>query len=419
MTDKFTNWVPWRSGRPRAVILGVEHPRSVAVIRSLGSEGIDVIAVDHDKSARGFYSRYVKQKVVVNGDADGAIACLEELGENGGGLLIPTNDHYLHIVGAHYDQLSRLFIVTSPPGDLLRKLMDKPQCYRLAQEAGLRTPRFSLSESVEELDRVIRTLDFNNQAYILSVRLPTSQPADVRTGRLTRAAGSDAATLRERCLDIFSRTEKLPMIAEVVPGNSKRCIGVSMVVDQTYEPVVWYCVRRLQLYPYSSNQEFVHPYELGANVYCESIHDDEAVEQAGRFVRHSKFSGVITVEFKRDATDERLTLIKVDPRVVRATSLSTRLGLDIPRTLYCVFAGRQVDNARSYPAGVAWIWLTWYLGTVWKNRFQNSLRKEFLALLRSSPRIKAFGYLSIRDPLPFLIDVLRLVKLVIRRVFSS
>src|SRR4029434_9452330 len=134
-------------------------------------------------------------------------------------------------------------------------------------------------------------------------------------------------------------TGELAMIVEVVPGRSGRCVGVSMVVGRDQVPVVGYCVRRLQLRLYASDSRFVHPYELGANVYCESVHDDEAIETAARFVQAARFYGAITVEFRRDARDDRLTLIKVQPRVVRATSLSTALGLDVPTALYNLFIG--------------------------------------------------------------------------------
>ena len=49
--------------RPRAVVLGLEHPRAVAVVRSLGRRGIPVVGVERDPTARGRGSRYVSQVV--------------------------------------------------------------------------------------------------------------------------------------------------------------------------------------------------------------------------------------------------------------------------------------------------------------------------------------------------------------------
>ena len=256
-----------------------------------------------------------------------------------------------------------------------------------------------------ELDAAVSTLDLGAQRYILSVRLPGDIPADTSTGRMTTVAGEDAEVVRARCLAIAARTGEMPMIVEVVPGRSDRCVGVSMVVDRDQVPVVAYCVRRLQLRLYASDSRFVHPYELGANVYCESVRDDEAIEAACRFVRRARFYGAITVEFRRDAPDEGLTLIKVDPRVVRATSLSSALGLDVPSALYDVFTGGPRPIATGYRERVGWMWPAWYLHAVGQNRARASLVRQLWAVIRNAHRIRAFAYLSVRDPRPALADL--------------
>jgi predicted ATP-grasp superfamily ATP-dependent carboligase len=140
-------------------------------------------------------------------------------------------------------------------------------------------------------------------------------------------------------------------------------------------------------------------------VYCESVHDDEAIEAATRFVRASRFYGAITVEFRRDARDDRLTLIKVDPRVVRATSLSSALGLDVPSALYEVFTGAPRRAVARYPERVAWMWPAWYVHTVVQNRGRASLARQLWAVARNAHRIRAFAYLSVRDPRPALADL--------------
>jgi len=361
--------------------------------------------VERDPGSRGRGSRYLHQVVMVEGSEEQVLTAIERVAADPADLLIPTNDHFLSLISRHWTRLARRFTLTVPPWDVLERLMDKPSCYRLAADAGLRTPRVVVPAGVAGLDAVVGTLDLAGQRYILSVRLPGDVPADPITGRMTTVAGEDAATVRERCLAIAARTGELPMIVEVVPGRSDRCVGVSMVVGRDHEPVVAYCVRRLQLRLYASDTGFVHPYELGANVYCESVRDDEAIEAATRFVRAARFYGAITVEFRRDARDEGLTLIKVDPRVVRATSLSAALGLDVPAALYDAFTGAAAPRATAYPERVAWMWPAWYLHTVGQNRGRASLLRQLWAVARNVHRIRAFAYLSVRDPRPALADL--------------
>jgi predicted ATP-grasp superfamily ATP-dependent carboligase len=399
-----------RSGRPRAIVLGVEHPRGVAVVRSLGRQGVGVVAVEHDPLARGLRSRYLELRVLVDVTPAAALAALEALGAEDGGVLIPTNDHYLAIVSQHFERLSRWFSITVPPWNVLQPLMDKPQCYDLGRAAGLRTPRCFAPRDAAELDRIVAGLDLETQRYILSVRLPGTVPIDAITGRMTMVADGGTEAIRARSLAVAARTGDLPILVEVVPGRSDRCVGVSLVVDRNHTPVIAYCVRRLQLQLYASDTRSIHPYEMGANVYCESVRDEEAVAAATRLVRQANFYGAITVEFRRDARDGQLTLIKADPRVVRATALSATLGLDVPTALYDVFSGRRREVALSYPEGRAWLWPTRYFDTVWANRRRAPLGPPVRAILGNVHRIRSFAYLSVRDPGPALADLSHLVR---------
>ncbi len=412
--------------RPRAIVLGIEHPRAIAVVRSLGRRGIPIVGVERDPDARGRGSRYLQRVVMVEDGEVRTLSALEALAAAPADLLIPTNDHFLSLVSRHWTRLARRFTPTVPPWDVVERLMDKPSCYRLAEGAGLRTPRVVVPGSPAELDAAVSALDLGAQRYILSVRRPGGVPVDAATGRMTTVAGEDAEAVRARCLAIAARTGELPMIVEVVPGRSDRCVGVSMVVGRDQVPVVAYCVRRLQLRLYASDSRFVHPYELGANVYCESVRDDEAIEAAARFVRAARFYGAITVEFRRDARDEGLTLIKADPRVVRATSLSSALGLDVPAALYDVFTGAPRPAATGYREGVAtgyregvatgyrervaWMWPAWYLHTVGQNRGRASVARQLWAVARNAHRVRAFAYLSVRDPRPALADLAQFAR---------
>lgn len=383
-----------------AVVLGVEHPRALAAIRSLGRAGIPLVAVDHQVSA-GFCSRYLGARHLIGNDSDEALAALDALARKGGGVLIPTSDRYLVLVGKNSDRLSRSFVLTTPPWEVLGRVLTQPECYAIAREAGIATPRFFQPRDADGLDEVVAALDLDHHEYLLKT-MPGTQPADARTGRFTKVAAADPAAVRRQCLEIFGRTGGFPMIVEVVPGEADRCIGVTMVVDRQHEAVISYCVRRLKLHTYSRSGRFVHPYELGANVFCESIRDLEAIEAARSFVRHARYYGAITVEFRRDPAD-RLVLIKADPRLVRATSLSTALGLDVPTTLYRVAVAGGPAPRRTYPEGVAWMWLTAYLSTLWRNRSDHPVRRELLNLPRNLRRVKAFAHLDARDPVPFLV----------------
>lgn len=390
----------------RALVLGVEHPRAIAVLRSLSKGGIEVWALDHRPTAPGFFSRHAHKRQRLSPDPALATDQLESLGRTRGGLLIPTNDHYLVLVTNEFDRLSRLFAITTPPRHILGPVMDRSQSCELARRAGIRVPPFFSPTNEEELEAVLPKLDFACRSYLLKTPVWSLSPADPETGRLTTSAGADPASLSARWREIFSRTGHPPLITELVPGGIDRCIGVSMVVDARHEPVMTYCVRRLRLYTYEIGVRFVHPYELGATVYCESVHDREAIEASHRFVRLAQYRGLLSLEFKRDPADNALTFMKAEPRFIAATGLSTALGLDLPLALYGVFTGQRPDAASlSYEAGVAWVWPSQFLKAVWNDRARRSVRRELGDLFRNARGVRAVAYLSLRDPLPALVDL--------------
>lgn len=394
--------------KPSVLVLGVEHPRDAAIIRSLAKRGIAVDVADDKQPPTAMWrsSRYIGNKYLLPENPERAVCMLESLGLPTDTVLIPTNDQYLILTSKHHERLSRCYRVAVPEWDVLDPLMDKIKCHALGREVGIDTPEHYHPASLAELDEVLEKLNFEQSAYVLKIRMWDSGAADALTLRRVVKGGADASSLKKECLEIYARNGTFPVIEQVIAGSADRCIGVSMVVDKSHEPVVAYCVQRLKLHTYAKGF-FKHPYELGANAYCESVRDDEAIALATRLVKHARFSGAITVEFKRSPVDGRLKLIKGDARVVRATRLSSALGLDIPLALYDVFSSDAKPERRpeTYREGVGWIWFEAYLYSLWKNRRETSLIGELFRLLGRLPRIRAFAYFDLLDPLPSMLLV--------------
>ena len=385
----------------RAIVLGVNgHPRAVAAVRSLGRAGVPLIGVRSASYTQNCYSRYIQKTHTVNPTEEELLPFLESLGREGGGVLFPVYDQYLIVIAKHAESLSKHFTLTIPPWATLSRVMDHALLYEIARREGIHTPAFFKPRDERDLGRIITSLDLVNQAYLLKT-IPGIGPAEVDTGRATKVAGADAATVHSNCYEIHSRLNEYPLIVEVIPGEANHCFGVTMVTDRNFEPVLSYCTQRLKLQLYSKGG-FVHPYELGSNVYCESVYDSEAIATTRRLVKAVGYSGLITLEFRRDPRNQRLILIKADPRVVRPTSLSTALGMDTPTALYRLALGDEVHAPATYPEGIAWLWETTLLETFWNNRDVRPIRQELLAMVRRRDRIKAYAYFDLGDPLPFI-----------------
>lgn len=411
---------------PRAIVLDVGHPRAVAVMRSLARAGVEVYGIDHRPTATGFYSKYLSQRFLLDRDRDyksELSRVLEVIAADGrGGILIPTADSANVFVAQNRVRLSQSFIVFSAPWSVLELTMDRAACYAVAAELGIATPENYVPKNREELDHLLLRLDFERGDYVLKTRV-WDVPADVVRRRYTLVPEQNPVSFRQSWDEIAARSAVPPTIERIVPGDSDDCVGVSLVLNDDLEPVVAYCIRRLRMYTYKLGGRYQHPYRMGANVYCESIHDDEALEAALTLVRRIGYVGAITVEFRRDPETRVLTLIKFDPRVIRSLSLSANLGMDVPTALYRTFAlGEKVEPC-NYPDGVRWMWVSQYIAALRQHQKMRTLLAESLRLLANLTQVRAFGYLSFRDPLPFVKSVVpierRRTRRLLRRLAGS
>lgn len=387
------------SERLPAAILGLGHPRQTAYVKSLSRLGVAVHALHTEQSVYRS-SRRLRQFHLLEEDPQSQLEYITELGKKlGRGFLVPTNDDNVALVAKNLDQLSKHFLIPLPHWEIVGEIFDRAKCYARARAAGINVPRFWLPASDTEMQEVVAGLEPATSDYIIKTPSILSAPANEDAIRLTKAAPKQHGDILASCEELKRRTGEFPMIQEVIPGAADSAVGVTMIVSRNGDIVLTYCVRRLRLASYRIDAGYVHPYELGSVVWCETTHDDEAVEAARELVRAFRYYGQITVEFRRDSRNGSLHLMKVEPRPVRATSLATAIGMDIPTTLYRVFLGEKVEVPQEYPDGVGWLWAMAYGKSLVYNPHHN--RRDILRVLRGGNRIKAFAE-DFTDPVPLL-----------------
>jgi predicted ATP-grasp superfamily ATP-dependent carboligase len=402
---------PLDTSRP-ALVLGVEHPRGLAVLRSLARAGVSVVVVDRYARAPGLRSRHAARAYLLDTD-DYAVTLtfLESLDGLEGAVLIPTNDHYLRLVASSHARLAGRFTLTTPHWDVLEPAVDKTRLFRLAASVPLTTPVFYTPQNARHLDEILATLDFDRHNYIFSVAPTSPEPADLGTVRFTIPAGHDLPSARARGAELLQRTGRPPMIQELIPGEADRCIGVVLLADHECRTIGARAVRRLKLYPYF--RAGGHAY--GGNVHCESVHDEEAIATASALVARTNLSGVVTVEFRRRPSDGALVLMKIDPRVVGMAGLCAAIGFDVPTLLYRLHTNQRVSVSSSYAEGKGWVWEMPYLLAMLASR--SRAWREVPAALSAFWNATAFGVWSAADPSPFAASVAGSVRSQVRKRF--
>jgi predicted ATP-grasp superfamily ATP-dependent carboligase len=387
-----------------AILLGVEHPQAYAAVRGLAVAGVPVEGVTQRPTWRLSASRYLNTVHHIGPRDEDVLAFLEQRRDRGG-VIFPLTDEYMLLVSKNHEMLSRHYVLTTPPWATLKPIVDQRQLYVTAKGCGLNTPVFFTPRDEADMKRIVAGLDVENEAYLLKTFFDAG-PANLDLNRFTVIPDMERESIEAESMRIFRRNGEFPMIAQVIPGGPEQSFGVTMLADRKSKPLFAFAVRRLKLFKSARGGHARTPFEVGANTQCETVDDPEAIEAATRLIKATGFVGPATIEFRRDPRNNRLILVKADPRLVGASSLASSLGLDLADGAYRLFAGLPLPAYPQPRPGVQWIWLSSYLDAIIRERSYRPMHSELMRGLGHLRRVRSMAYWDIRDPLPFVMDFL-------------
>jgi len=136
------------------VVVEVAWVNGLAAIRSLGRQGLRVLAVDHRPGALGLRSRYAEARLAPDplDDEDGFIEALRAIAEETDDVLpvFPTHDEHLNAIARHADLLGDRYRFPFPSWEVLEKIQSKRHQLETAEAAGVPIPRTLYPNSAEE-----------------------------------------------------------------------------------------------------------------------------------------------------------------------------------------------------------------------------------------------------------------------------
>jgi D-aspartate ligase len=370
-----------------AVVTGASY-RALAVVRSLGRRGVPVRVVRSDEHAVAAASRYAGPRLdwPTGGEEGSRVAYLLDLAERerlDGWVLIPTHDEDAALVARHHDVLARRFRLTTPPWDTLRAAYDKRRTHELAARLGLPQPWTFYPRTPADLAEA-------DGRFPVVVKPAYKQRANRLTvDKAWRA--DDAVMLGRRYAEACELIDpSIVMVQQFVPGDGDAQLSYAgLCADGRVLAAL--TARRIRQFPMDFGR---------ASSYVETI-DDESVEaDACRLLAETRFTGLVEVEFKRDALTGANMLLDVNPRPWGWQSLCGRAGVDFPYLLWRMAVGKHVSPARGVP-GVRWVRMTTDVLAVAGELRAGRLSAR--AYLRSLRRPLEFAVFAFDDPLPSLV----------------
>jgi predicted ATP-grasp superfamily ATP-dependent carboligase len=347
-------------------------------------------------------SRYVRRSFRwPGGEPDRRVSFLVDLGRRrglAGWALIPSSDEAAALVARHHARLARTFRPTTPPWSTLRWAYDKRLTHELARCSGVPTPATlrvgpgGVCPPAVPLPAVVKPAV---KPELNALTAAKAWPAATREELTTRLAEAVA----------IADPETL-MVQELVPGGGDQQFSYAALCEDG-RPLVDLTARRTRQYPADFGR---------ASTFVETVDCPALLPPSRRLLRELGWSGLIELEYKRDARDGVLKLLDMNPRVWGWHTLGGRAGVDFTWALWRRLSGRPVAGATARP-GVGWLRLSTDTPTAARELFARRLAvREYARSLRPPRERAIFAW---DDPLPGLAELPVLCYVAGRRAFQG
>jgi predicted ATP-grasp superfamily ATP-dependent carboligase len=325
------------------VLDGHTNP-ALAFARSLGRAG-HWVAVGHHVGAfsRAALSRYCKgdfEYPVPTSETQDFIAAVRKYVQKEEiDLVAPMSDWTVYPLSRGREQFEGVARLLVPPHEALEIASDKHQTILTARALNIPVPETLLVASLDDLGR-LRSLDF---PLVIKDRFSVRWLDD----RVVFGS-TDYAFSREDLSQIV--TKRLNRAGDVLVQRFAGGVGVGFscfaVGGSVHLPFQWERIRE------------VDPRGSGSCARKSVALDPQILAYSRALVKALGFSGILMVEFKKDRSSGRFTLMEINPRPWGSMQLPIDCGIDYP--LYLIrqcLEGEALPERVEYKKGITCRWL--------------------------------------------------------------
>jgi predicted ATP-grasp superfamily ATP-dependent carboligase len=395
---------------PPVILLGIDTPIGLSLIRELGGAGIEVHGIAREKRGLGLYSRYLAQGYVRPEGENATIPLLRRIARRHGARYVMTTsmqDALLVRAAADAGKLPGLKPLL-PSMEKLRLVNDKAAVCRLAERLGIEVP-FTWEPTRAGLDRPPEALTF---PCVLKWRDPEEVSDRLAAHGLPLIKSEYARDPGEldSILQRYRPAGTLPLVQSYAPGAG---LG-QMFMMKDGQALLRFQHRRLHEWP---------P-EGGVSTLCESVAADdhpELMERSEALLRAIGWEGPAMVEYRYDPRTGRAVLMEINGRFWGSQPLATAAGAPFGLATYLALGPSAALPAMpAYKAGLRCRMMVpethRLLRILFARRRIADRSLHFSALREAGAYLKGFAdrtryyVFAWRDPLPFLVDTAYVVR---------
>ena len=373
---------------------------SYTAVQSLGKRGIDVHVGDASPFAMSRFSRYCRSFTKLPDFFVEPEKYFEEickaLRKTGAKILLPCHED-VGIFSKHINDLPEGINVAVPQSRDYCLAEDKFDVLNLANEAGCPVPRTTEISSLSQLKELSKS---------------SSLPVVIKARTGNSAKGVRVARSKDEFVNMFRGLvqtfnlppERWPMVQEFLPGEAA---GVCLLYDHGK------CVA-------SFTEEYLRckePGKFGTSTLRKTYKNEKLISRAISVMDKLNWHGVAHLDFVADS-EGNFKLIEINPRLWGALLLSVFSGVDFPYLWYLTALGRKITD--EYIAEVREIKCRWVIGDCLAF-FELVRHGRFLEAVKIfRPYSKCYhDDFSIKDPLPFVFEILDYLAKFVKSGFST
>lgn len=300
----------------------------LSILQELGSRGVKCYAFDSKRSVGTFtrYARFKRCPDPLRHETD-FINFLYDFCKTlkVKPVLFPTNDKWAYAISKHKNRLQEVSLPCVTEFNVISKLINKDQFYKIGQNEQYMTPStWTIEETRDVKFPVIAKPVFRG---ISSNTGDTGKFKFLESNRLTLINNSKELSDFIKKAGSF---KKYLILQQYVKGMSDAMYTIGIYADRNSEIQAIFTGRKVRGYPADS----------GDNVVGESSKIPQSlIENTRRIVAEMKYTGIAEFEYKKDEETGRFFLIEINPRAWSWIGITPYCGVNIPLIAYQDMAG--------------------------------------------------------------------------------
>ena len=324
------------------LVLDARARQSLVTVRSLGSRGFRVAALETCDDAPAFSSRWCRQKAVCSADegTEEYLTYLEQaLDATRARVLITSSDGTIALIRQHRERLEQQVRIALAKEPALGIAINKEQTLEVARRLGLGIPRGITVRDVSEVGMALREIGLPAVVKPTESWVSSEQQRSRVESKLVTTPGE-----ARRAVEELTRFGGTILFQQFLSGR-REAVSFFYANGEIYAHFAQWAKR-------------TDPPLGGTSVLRQSISPPPDIgDQAERLVREIELEGYSEVEFRRDSAGKPY-LMEINPRLSASVEIAVQAGIDFPYLLYQWASGDRIDMVKSYRVG-GWMRYLW------------------------------------------------------------